>query len=164
MRRAWFAPVMLVVLLLAGCSLLPFGDDDPKSGGSQGDGGSGGTGQEQPSTPGDGEGGDADDDAVSTGKGQLPASWPDSIPVPENGTIDSAIESPGSWVVSVQVPELLPAFDEVSGGLKANGYTATVETGGDVPIGLYDNGTYQVTLLADDTSGTPTLTYSVIEK
>ena len=65
MRRLLTALVLTGTLALAGCSLLPFGNDDPTSGGSDGSGGRVRTAA--------GSGGEADDDAVVSGSGQLPA-------------------------------------------------------------------------------------------
>jgi hypothetical protein len=163
MRRTLsLAAVIAAALVLAGCSMLPFGNDDPTSGGSDGSGGSGGTGQ-----PGDGsqDDGSADDDAVVSGSGQLPASWPAEVHVPEDGEVVTAVESPGSWVAQVAVSDGVAAFTEVSAQLKAAGFTALAETTtASGSIGVYENGQYQVQVLSNQDSGGWALTYSIVAK
>jgi hypothetical protein len=161
MRFAKLSALVAATLLLAGCALLPFGGGpNPNGGGSDGSGGSGET-SEGP-TPGD-QGGDADDDTPAVGSGRLPASWPDSIYVPD-APISSSIESPGSWVVVIDVDDPAAAFADIAAHLKASGYTAVTESVGESSIGIYDNGEFQVNVLANDDSGTPSVTYAVVGK
>lgn len=165
MRRTLsLIPLLAAALLLAGCSILPFGDDDPATGGSDGSGGSGGTGQSGPSDPGSGDEGAGDDDAVVVGPGQLPASWPVEVHVPD-GEVVNAVESPGSWVAEISVADEVAAFAEVGAELKAAGFTAIAETSGaNGSIGVYESERYQVQVLANRDAGGPTLTYAIVAK
>lgn len=162
MRRILTALVLTATLtatlVLAGCSLLPFGNDDPTSGGSDGSGGSSGQ------TGDTGQGGDADDDAVVSGSGQLPAGWPTEVFVPD-GEVTDAVGSPGNWVAVIAVEDAVAAFNQISAELKGAGFTALSETSGENgSIGVYQNETYQVQVLANQDSGTPSVTYTIVEK
>lgn len=153
-------------LLLAGCSILPFGNDTPATGGSDGSGGSSGmgqSGQNGPTAPPSDEG-TGDDSAIVMGPGRLPASWPAEIYVPD-GEVVNAIEAPGSWVAEISVNDEVAAVAEVSAALQDAGFTVIAETSsGSGSIGVYENARYQVQVLGTNTGGGPSLTYSIVEK
>lgn len=168
MRPAKLIAVAAAALLLAGCSLLPFGgSDNPTGGGSDGGGGSGQSDGDDQSGSGDqSDGGDQGGDGDSpnpVGSGRLPASWPEEIYVPD-APVSSSIESPGSWVVVIDVADPMAAFVDISSHLTASGFTAVSESIGESSIGIYQNDVYQVNVLANDDSGTPSVTYAVVQK
>jgi len=162
-RMLTLTAVAAAALVLAGCSILPFGDGGPATGGSDGSGGSAGTGQSGQTGPAPGDEGEGDDGTVVLGPGRLPASWPSDVYVPD-GEILNAVEGPGTWVAEVAVADVATAAAEVSAALQAAGFTIVAETGsGSGWIGVYEDDRYQVNVLGSD-SGTPKLTYSIVEK
>jgi hypothetical protein len=166
MTRGRLLPIaaLAIALVLAGCSA------QPPSGGTSGNGGSGGTSggsgvAEGDAGTGDGADGTPDDDLEAV-EGRLPPGWPQDVVVAEGEIVQGVSMGGAGWLALVNVADTEAAFAASSSSLQSAGYAVVSEAVTDSgSIGIYENDEFQVQVAVTDAPGAGwTMSYTITTK